>query len=66
MSIMVTKKTITCANKESYNKESAMAEMCAAMDDLSLQNQDLEDNILYIQQFQDGVYPTDEVEMLDS
>lgn len=57
---MMNKNTGTLANGESEGEESDITEMCAAINDLHCQDQDLEDNIFHIQQRQHGIIPTGE------
>lgn len=45
---MMNKKTIIATNKKSEGEESAMVDMCDAVDNLCLKNQILEDNLLHI------------------
>lgn len=63
---MMNKKTTTLNNEDYKGEKSVIGDMCFDMDDLYHYNQALEDNVLHIQQRQQKVDPTDEVEMLDS
>lgn len=63
---MMNKKTTTINNEDYEGEKSVIGDMCFDMDDLYHYNQALEDNVLHIQQRQQKVDPTDEVEMLDS